>query len=547
MTIWIAKPLKTLNEHNPIFVAALFLLAAFALFLNLGLELLHFEEPRRAIVALEMELTGNWWVPKINGEFYYNKPPIYNWLLIILFKLFGYEEWVTRLPSVLSLILIAVLNFFFFRKRIGEKAALVASIFWITSADLLFYFSFQGEIDLFYTLIVYLQVLVIFYYADKGKPWQLFLFSYLLCGLGFLTKGLPSLAFQALTIFGLLVYKRRFWVLFHPAHFAGIAVLAVTIGGFFWKYSQYNDPLPYIVRLVSESTRRTAVGDQSLWQSIQHLFEFPLMLLKLLSPWVILIAWARHGLTRKHLASNPWIVYSIIFIGINLPLYWLSAGTRERYLYMFLPFLFNILAYALKEEHLKSKGLHVTLASIAGLVSVLILTIPFIDQLALVESRYWIMLGLLLGSGFLAYQLYSHRHHPILVFAALVLLVRIGFDLLVLPVRSEKRRTEDYQAFAEKVMETTEGEPVSLQVPVDTVYYPIPFTDDSLAYREARWPPYQLSYYLSSLNRAVLSNQTENSTTWVLRDTQIKNSVEYNKVMKIEMPSKERRFILEQK
>lgn len=528
-------------------MAVLFLLAVVALFLNLGLEPLHFEEPRRAIVALEMELTGNWWVPKINGEFYYNKPPIYNWLLIILFKLFGYEEWVTRLPSVLSLIAIGSLNFFFFRTRIGERVALLASIFWLTSADLLFYFSFQGEIDLFYTLIVYLQVLTILYYSDKEKFWQLFLLSYFLCGLGFLTKGLPSLAFQALTILGLMVYKRRFWKLFHPAHFVGIGLLALMVGGFFYKYSQYNDPLPYLIRLISESTRRTAVGDQSFWQSIQHLFGFPLMLLKLLSPWVILLIWARHGLTRINLTRNPWIVYSITFILVNLPLYWLSAGTRERYLYMFLPFLFNVLAFALNDKTLKVKSLHIALASITGLISIGMLAIPFIGQLDAITNRIAIMVLLTLSGGAISYLLFTRRHHPVLLFAAFVLIIRIGLDLLVLPVRSEKRRQEDYEAIAEKVIDATRGEPVALEVPVETVYYPVPFTSDSLAYREVQWPPYQLSYYLSSLNRAVLSNQADDSSTWVLRDTQIKSSIEYNEVMRIDIPSKARSFILERR
>ncbi|MEQ9302058.1 MAG: glycosyltransferase family 39 protein [Cyclobacteriaceae bacterium] len=538
--------MKPLDEHNPIFVAVLFLLATVALFLNLGLEPLHFEEPRRAIVALEMELTGNWWVPKINGEFYYNKPPIYNWLLIVLFKLFGYEEWVTRLPSVLSLIAIAVINFFFFRTRIGEKAALIVSIFWLTSADLLFYFSFQGEIDLFYTLIVYLQVLAIFYYFDKGKFWQLFLLSYLLCGLGFLTKGLPSLAFQALTIFGLLAYRKRFWTLFHPAHFAGIALLSLMLGGFFWKYSMYNDQLPYIVRLISESTNRTAVGDQSLWRSIQHLFEFPLMLLKLLSPWVILIIWARKGLTKNHLLGNPWILYSLIFIGINLPLYWLSAGTRERYLYMFLPFLFNVLAFGLNNQ-LSAKSLHRTLAIITSIISIGALAIPFIHQLEQIDGRIFIMLMLTLGSGFISYLLYSSRHHPVLVFAAFMLLLRIGFDLLVLPVRSEKRRHENYETYAEQVTEATQGAAVALSVPVETVYYPIPFTSDSIAYRDVKWPPYQLSYYLSSLNGAVLDNQASESSEWVLRDVQVEPTENTEEAMRVDIPSKGRSFILERR
>ncbi len=538
--------MKTLDEHNRAFVAFLFVLGVVALFLNLGLEPLHFEEPRRAIVSLEMELTGNWWVPKINGEYYYNKPPLYNWLLILLFKIFGYEEWVTRMPSVLSLIAIGIVNFYFFRHRIGEKAALFGSVFWITSGDLLFYFSFQGEIDLFYTLIVFLQVLVIFYFTDKDKLWQMFLLSYLLCGIGFLTKGLPSLAFQALTILGLMAYRRRFSALFHPAHFAGISLLALTIGGFFLKYSQYNDPLPYIVRLISESTSRTAVGDQSFWSSIQHLFEFPLMLLTISSPWIILVIWCRKQLKPDRLKMNRWVAYCLIFLVVNLPVYWLSAGTRERYLYMFLPFLFNILAFTLPEKAIQTKTLHYTLASITSLLALIALSIPFIERLGSIESRYLIMIGLLLSFGGLSYLLFSAKNQPILVFVAVLLILRIGFDLLVLPPRSEKRRQENYEAYAEQINQTTNGAPVALTIPIDTVYYSIPFTKDSLAYRDAKWPPYQLSYYLSRLNRAILDNQASNHE-WVLRDVEVEANEDLTQILKVDIPSKGKYFILEQR
>lgn len=537
--------MKVLDEHNPIFLVALFFLAAIALLLNLGLEPLHFEEPRRAIVALEMELTGNWWVPKINGEYYYNKPPVYNWLLILLFKVFGYAEWVARLPSLLSLVVIATINYFFFRTRIGEQAALMGAVFWLTSADLIFYFSFQGEIDLFYTLIVYLQVLVIFDAFEKGQLWKMFLLPYLLCGLGFLTKGLPSLAFQALTIFGLLVYKGRFRVLLHPAHFAGIAILGLMVGGFFWKYSAYNDPLPYVVRLISESTRRTAVGEQSFWASIQHLFYFPVMMLTLLSPWVILLFWARTGFTKRHLSANPWMVYCLIFIVMNLPLYWLSAGTRERYLYMFLPFLFNVLAFALPKERLTSPSLYHVLALLTGVMALGALAIPFISQLAMIDHQVAIMLMLVLGGGLITFLLLQKRHQPVLVFAAFVLLLRMGFDLLVLPVRSDKRRQEDYAAYAQKIVEVTQDAPVALDIPVETVYYSIPFTQDSLAYREVSWPPYQLSYYLSSLNGAVLDNGGAEKTGWVLRDVEVENTSNAREVLSVDIPSKGRAFVLE--
>ena len=121
----------------------------------------------------------------------------------------------------------------------------------------------------------------------------------------------------------------------------------------------------------------------------------------------------------------------------------------------------------------------------------------------------------------------------------------MGFDLLVLPVRSDKRRQEDYAAYAQKIVEVTQDAPVALDIPVETVYYSIPFTQDSLAYREVSWPPYQLSYYLSSLNGAVLDNGGAEKTGWVLRDVEVENTSNAREVLSVDIPSKGRAFVLE--
>ena len=59
--------------------AALLFLAIPPFFINLGLLPLFADEPTRANVALEMILSGNYSVPTIGGEYYYNKPPVYNY------------------------------------------------------------------------------------------------------------------------------------------------------------------------------------------------------------------------------------------------------------------------------------------------------------------------------------------------------------------------------------------------------------------------------------------------------------------------------------
>ena len=60
------------------YIAAIFLLLP-ALLINLGILTFIDDEGIRSLVALEMKLSGNYITPTLNGEFYYNKPPLYNW------------------------------------------------------------------------------------------------------------------------------------------------------------------------------------------------------------------------------------------------------------------------------------------------------------------------------------------------------------------------------------------------------------------------------------------------------------------------------------
>ena len=72
-----------------------------AFLLNLGMAPFIGDEAIRALVAYEMMLSDNYLVPTMRGDFYFSKPPLYNWILIGFFKLFGgVNEWVSRIPTV---------------------------------------------------------------------------------------------------------------------------------------------------------------------------------------------------------------------------------------------------------------------------------------------------------------------------------------------------------------------------------------------------------------------------------------------------------------
>ena len=82
----------------------LILLAAWAaIYLpGLGRQGLKGEEGRRVLPAVEMLKTGNWVLPRIADQDYYNKPPGINWLVAASFVLTGEQSELTaRLPSVI--------------------------------------------------------------------------------------------------------------------------------------------------------------------------------------------------------------------------------------------------------------------------------------------------------------------------------------------------------------------------------------------------------------------------------------------------------------
>ena len=209
----------------------------FAYFYNLGIYPLFQEEPRRGIIALEMILQDNYWVPTQQGDLYFRKPPVYNWLLIFSYKLFGeYSELATRFFSVLSHLVMAGLSYWFVKRQLGAFIAIFTSLGFLLVGDILLSASTLGEIDLFYTLITASSIFLIFHLGQQKKYLALFLAVYALTAVGFLTKGLSALPFTAISLLVYFILEKNFRQLLRWQHFAGIGLFAVLVGGYFYMY-----------------------------------------------------------------------------------------------------------------------------------------------------------------------------------------------------------------------------------------------------------------------------------------------------------------------
>jgi 4-amino-4-deoxy-L-arabinose transferase-like glycosyltransferase len=456
--------LHRLNPHHVTILAVVLLIAA-TLF-RLGLVELRGEEPRRAVIALEMLNSGEYIVPHMSGHTYFNKPPLFNWAVATSLYLFGgTEAWMVRLPSLVAFWLTGLFTFLATYRFVDRPAAIWATLFYLTCGELLFYGTVMtGELDLFFSLIVFLQASSILVFLLRRNWSALFVVSYGFAAIGFLTKGMPSVAFQGLTLVATLIAFGSWKRLFDPRHLIGLAVFGGLIGGYFYLYSLRAPVVPFLVSLVEEASQRTAAGSR-FSDLVSGSVGFPLVVIKLLLPWSLLIVWLFRRSVWRDFWENPWTKFCLVFCAVNMPLYWFSGELRNRYVYPFFPFVLIPLARVFSQwrpdrERLAAWTDRIGAIVLLGLV-VGALVVPWIEPFrqfdgVLLSAIMWAIAT----AGLLA--VYRSREDlRIPVFALALVVTRLAFDVAYLPAMNLSR-VSGYPPYVEQMVQLAEDEPVHL-------------------------------------------------------------------------------------
>lgn len=505
-----------MKPGSKLLIALIVVLLPVSLFYGSNLMELRAEEPRRAIVALEMYLTGNYMIPKINGWDYYNKPPLFNWLIVICFKLFNsFSEWVVRVPSLVSFLLTGLFHYFFSRKYFTGNTAIFASLFFLTSADIFFYATINaGEIDLFYSLLVYLQVMCIFYFYERKDYLLLFLTSYFFTALGVLTKGPPSLVFQAFTLLGWFIYNRDFKRLFYWQHIAGIVLLFGVAGTYFYIYAQQADVIGLMVRLTKEATQRSGL-EGSLLKTLTGTIGFPLLLIQLLLPWSVFVVLFFRADFFEKLKQNRLILFCAVFIACNIPVYWFTGELKNRYVYMFFPFITTLLAYFYTERTTKFYKLNIAFERlvITGmvLISVAFLALPFLEYTKQIPNIFFkAFLFSFIGVTLIWFAIKYVPHRTFFTLLFLVLL-RFALPEFYYPVMLTYSKDMGYRKCANDMLKIANGEQIYwAENPYvfvsDLKVGPIKFKESQ--HTTAALLAYEIPYYITRSNKMVMQFET---------------------------------------
>ena len=327
---------KFTQKQTP--VAALLVLLFYALILNLPyIDLREFqgEEGRRIVIAANMVTSGDWLVPSVEGTVYMNKPPFYNWLLAIFFKLTAsISETTARIPSVAAAFLSALVLSVFYRKTCNVQTAwfILPGLVFLTFPDVMDK-AIRAEIDMTFTLIITISLLSWFYYHEIcGRPAAAWTISLFCVGLGVLTKGIQAPAFFYCGVIPYLIYTRRWKGLFSPFHGIGLTILAGIFFLWFIPFSKETGTDRVLHTWWTEIAVRTKpLGDSGGFFS--HLARFPLEYFAAYAPWLFfLFLWSKSDAVPEMDNARKVALFCSLCLLFSVPVYWLMPGARLRYI-----------------------------------------------------------------------------------------------------------------------------------------------------------------------------------------------------------------------
>jgi len=182
---------------------------AFLFFYGLGqIGLIGADEPRYAQVGREMLERGDWITPRLDGQPWLEKPPLYYWQAALFYRIFGVHDWAARLPSALDATLL-VLAVYFFLRRFRPGFELDGALITASSAGIIGY-ARAASMDMALAAAFTIAMLGWWAWRETGKRTCLLIF-YGCMALATLAKGpvAPFLAAVVIVLYAAAVGELR--------------------------------------------------------------------------------------------------------------------------------------------------------------------------------------------------------------------------------------------------------------------------------------------------------------------------------------------------
>jgi 4-amino-4-deoxy-L-arabinose transferase-like glycosyltransferase len=181
------------------------------------------DEPRFAVLARDMALSHEWLFPRVGGDLYQDKPPLFFWLLAICYTLIGSVRWSFLIPSFLSAGGILFLVYDLGRRLVSRESGFAAAMLMVCTLQ--FAMTTRGaQIDATLCFLTTLSLYALLRHLLSGPSWGWYFIGGFAAGLGIFTKGVGFLPVLVLLPYFLL----RRW------NWKNLAAVDAGKGGWRW-------------------------------------------------------------------------------------------------------------------------------------------------------------------------------------------------------------------------------------------------------------------------------------------------------------------------
>jgi 4-amino-4-deoxy-L-arabinose transferase-like glycosyltransferase len=286
------------------------------------------EESRWATAAREMLATGDWIVPRQQGQVFPERPPMTIWAIAATGYVRGAVDPIAiRLPSVIAVVLTSLLIYGYARAFLTGFAAMVAALAYATFGQVL-QIGRMGESEALFALLV--SASLFFWHLGYTRHWPplaTWSVGFGCAALAALVKG-PQAPVYFVAITGMYLAVRRDWrYLLNWQPFAGAIVFAAIVAA--WQIPFY---LATDGPTVAATWAGLAADRVQLGGLLEHLATYPLETFACLLPWSPLLVALLSRQTRELLADQkPLVTFLAVALVVAYPTVWIAAGARGRY------------------------------------------------------------------------------------------------------------------------------------------------------------------------------------------------------------------------
>lgn len=275
-------------------------------------------EQRCHRVAARMVKSGDWIVPIDHGAPRLQKPPLYYWLAASAITLTGEATYaVTRAPSALAAVLLALLTFYWASRRGGALAGVVA-LCALLATDQFQDNARRGDAEMVFALASVAALLTFQRALESGRGRDLAWFAGAFA-LAVLAKATAALVTVLVPIAAWAVFDARVRARLDRGF--ALAVVAAACVGFAW----YGVVLTRVVgawhELVGHATRPLGVdeagGDADHYRAAYFFVkQLPSILgpVVLALPLLVVSAWRRRAAVRRSAAWMPALAFLAAFV-----------------------------------------------------------------------------------------------------------------------------------------------------------------------------------------------------------------------------------------